>query len=882
MDLAGLPIDMRKDAVVVGVNEYPSDSGLAKLRFAEADARELDRALRERCGFKTTLLLGPDASRDALERSLLSEVGRGDVFLFFFAGHGQQIRGQYHLHPANSKGGGLGSIPFDSVARVWQGEFGYEKVLAILDACRSEQGGARGGQAFGEAEARDIRAAIHGRRRVEVIYGCSDGQVSYEDESLGHGVFTHALLKALDEHAGNLDSDMLAGATADCMADWCREDPRRRWQVAHRYHVPSLKDRLRLAGAQKKTSTKFNTPDELRLPPEQTVVPPAGGLQLKLAAPAKAQPGQGPGAPVLVPGGGSKPKPADPSPEGCEPSMSELPRRPAAEEVGDAFPPSTRTVFPWHYIHPNFQRELLAPKAPVSSFRERLFGRAEPIPAPATRLAFYSATLQKQFGEDVVGDPKPYLDAGCVGDFGLFDGGLRFSVDVDALVMTGSHQLLLRWLDSAPVTDDARGRFVQLLKRYYAGRFAPNPDAEPDDAKAVLDPCLWGAILRWRFGRPDDARIPLLAKANGTQGAKAWMVLFGDETSAGKCFRQAESEAKNREDFRLLAIGGMEAFHDYELARRCLLKGEAAEGGTANWLNLAGTWRVLFNDSVAAKRCLEKAESQHNRSRDWVGCADHWQKFMRDSAAARRFLKKAESAAKKETDLAYKCFSEGSAVQDADGVKSTHHTLESEKSVIYILSGVPTNWIGCAGGWQAVFQDSSAAERCLGEAEAIADRLGSAFAWTRCADGWQTLLQDSARARRCLQEAELAAGGSLDWTHCAEGWQTLFQDSVEAKRYLQKAESAAGSSLDWTHCAEGWQAQFQDPTAAKRCLEKAESAAGSTQDWLECAHGWGHIFQDFSAAKRCLEKAELSAKELDERNSCDRHRLFLEILENHS
>ena len=38
-------------------------------------------------------------------------------------------------------------------------------------------------------ESRDIVTATQGRRWVEVLYGCSEGQVSYEEDALGHGVF---------------------------------------------------------------------------------------------------------------------------------------------------------------------------------------------------------------------------------------------------------------------------------------------------------------------------------------------------------------------------------------------------------------------------------------------------------------------------------------------------------------------------------------------------------------------------------------------------------------------------------------------------------------------------------------------------------------------
>ena len=243
---------MKRAALCVGVNGYPPDSGLVPLKYAEADAHGLADVLCHRYGFDTTLLCGAQATRDAIEQALI-KCGSGDIFLFFFAGHGQLLKGQYHLHPVDSRVSGAKAIPFEFFGREWQGDFGYEKVLAVIDACRNEAVGQRGQRGFSSVDSRDIVAATQGQRWVEVLYGCSEGQVSYEEDALGHGVFSHALLQALDQDYDYLDADRMAGATADYMKEWSKSDKDRRWQVAHRYHVPSLKDRLVLYPREKRT-----------------------------------------------------------------------------------------------------------------------------------------------------------------------------------------------------------------------------------------------------------------------------------------------------------------------------------------------------------------------------------------------------------------------------------------------------------------------------------------------------------------------------------------------------------------------------------------------------------------------------------------------------
>ena len=74
-------------------------------------------------------------------------------------------------------------------------------------------------------------------------YGCSEGEVSYELDELGHGVFSHALLRALRRDYDCLDANTLADETADNIRDWCKSDLEGRSQVAYRYYSPS-KERI--------------------------------------------------------------------------------------------------------------------------------------------------------------------------------------------------------------------------------------------------------------------------------------------------------------------------------------------------------------------------------------------------------------------------------------------------------------------------------------------------------------------------------------------------------------------------------------------------------------------------------------------------------------
>lgn len=132
---------MSNRGVFVGINHYLQESGLHPLQHAEADAKRLAEIFNNRFGFTTDLLLGEDATRDSIEDAL-DDAGSGELFVFFFAGHGGDVKGNYHLYPAGANAYGSRSISFDTLARTWQHGFGYKKVLVLLDACRNEFGGA--------------------------------------------------------------------------------------------------------------------------------------------------------------------------------------------------------------------------------------------------------------------------------------------------------------------------------------------------------------------------------------------------------------------------------------------------------------------------------------------------------------------------------------------------------------------------------------------------------------------------------------------------------------------------------------------------------------------------------------------------------------------
>lgn len=218
----------------IGVNRYGQDSGLTDLRWAEDDARQLAELFRREFDFTVTTLLGDKASREAIERELnLRKMDQqGEIFAFFFAGHGAMDGNAFTLYPSGSKIEGDGSLAFSTFTNKWHNQFPYGKILAMIDACRRELQlpGTRGGgeQTFSDAIARDIDKQIKcGSALIDIVHGCDLGNVSGEFNELQHGLFTHGLLESIKTLTGKITTDILAGHAGDIMNAWCQKNGKR-------------------------------------------------------------------------------------------------------------------------------------------------------------------------------------------------------------------------------------------------------------------------------------------------------------------------------------------------------------------------------------------------------------------------------------------------------------------------------------------------------------------------------------------------------------------------------------------------------------------------------------------------------------------------------
>lgn len=127
-------------ALVIGNGAYD----FAPLANPAGDARLMAQSLGA-TGFRVTTLT--DAGREEMKRAIrsfaedLRGAGPDAVALFFFAGHGVQVKGRNYLIPIDAQIGGEADMDYETVEAQWVldliGEARTGLSIVVLDACRN-------------------------------------------------------------------------------------------------------------------------------------------------------------------------------------------------------------------------------------------------------------------------------------------------------------------------------------------------------------------------------------------------------------------------------------------------------------------------------------------------------------------------------------------------------------------------------------------------------------------------------------------------------------------------------------------------------------------------------------------------------------------------
>ena len=196
---------MKRNALFVGVDKY-ADGHIPDLSCAVRDATDLHGFFKYGAGYdRVELLPNPAGKKEVLDgvRDLTADLGPGDFFLFFFAGHGFRV-GENHVLVCSKdlyddvkyEDDGL---PLGQLKRRLSGPF--DRAI-LLDACQSDILATRGGEGIAERDLSlilDAPAAQAGEGTLTVVTSCDAGQTSGELSERRHGLFTLAMLDLLKE-----------------------------------------------------------------------------------------------------------------------------------------------------------------------------------------------------------------------------------------------------------------------------------------------------------------------------------------------------------------------------------------------------------------------------------------------------------------------------------------------------------------------------------------------------------------------------------------------------------------------------------------------------------------------------------------------------------
>lgn len=185
----------RRVALVIGNSAYKH---VSKLDNPSNDARLVAETLRA-VGFS---LVGGDAlldvdkaAFDSAVQNFGNQIGGADVALFYFAGHGVQVRGSNHLVPINANPTKEADVDFQMVdvalvLRQMDGA-GTKLNLVVLDACRNNPFGNRGlrSNAAGLAQMTAPEGTL-------ISYATQPGNVA-QDGSNGNSPYSKALAQTL-------------------------------------------------------------------------------------------------------------------------------------------------------------------------------------------------------------------------------------------------------------------------------------------------------------------------------------------------------------------------------------------------------------------------------------------------------------------------------------------------------------------------------------------------------------------------------------------------------------------------------------------------------------------------------------------------------------
>lgn len=202
----------RRVALVIGNGNY-QQATLPKLPNPANDAEDMAKALRN---FGFEVIAREDQTLEAMNQAIAefgSKIGGSEAALFYYAGHGIQVKNQNYLIPVNATIESEASVPYQGIninQILDEMDNGKSKInIVMLDACRNNpiSGKFRSGRVVGLAS-----PGVTPKGTV-IVYATDPGNVAADGDGR-NGLFTEGLLTAFKGKDLSLDG-VLTVASAE-------------------------------------------------------------------------------------------------------------------------------------------------------------------------------------------------------------------------------------------------------------------------------------------------------------------------------------------------------------------------------------------------------------------------------------------------------------------------------------------------------------------------------------------------------------------------------------------------------------------------------------------------------------------------------------------
>jgi uncharacterized caspase-like protein len=196
-------------ALLLGVEHYQQD-GLPAVQFAKADAYAIGDILIEQLNVppgNIKLWTDEEVTQNRLKQELPYEI-RGlqenDRYIFFYAGHGFHANGwnritTWDTHPFNLPDT---TTCLNEVLLSPLRNSACRQSLVFIDACASTLGETKihGRSVVVGMQREEFAEFVKSTEYAAAFFSCSPTQKSYPSQKVGHGIWTHHLLRAFRGH----------------------------------------------------------------------------------------------------------------------------------------------------------------------------------------------------------------------------------------------------------------------------------------------------------------------------------------------------------------------------------------------------------------------------------------------------------------------------------------------------------------------------------------------------------------------------------------------------------------------------------------------------------------------------------------------------------